>query len=200
MFPLGTVLFPTELLPLHVFEPRYRAMVRDCLAGDREFGVVLIERGSDVGGGDVRTNLGTVARMLEATELPDGRYLLATLGTRRIRVERWLDDDPYPWAEVVDFDQPPARPGADAVYADVRAELRRVLAMAAELGESVPSATVELADDPGPGSFQAAAVAPLGPIDKHRLLAIPTADERLAELRLLLTEATEVLGQRLRLG
>jgi Lon protease-like protein len=200
MFPLGTVLFPTELLPLHVFEPRYRAMVRDCLAGDREFGVVLIERGSDVGGGDVRTDVGTVARMLEATELPDGRYLLATLGTRRIRVERWLADDSYPRAEVVDFGQPAAGPGARAAYAEVRGELRRVLAVAAELGESVTSATIELADDPGTGSFQAAAVAPLGPIDKHRLLAIPTAEERLAELRRLLAEAAEVFAQRLRLG
>ena len=46
MFPLGTVLVPSAGLPLHVFEPRYRAMVHDCLAGEREFGVVLIERGS----------------------------------------------------------------------------------------------------------------------------------------------------------
>jgi uncharacterized protein len=200
MFPLGTVLFPTEVLPLHVFEPRYRAMVKDCLAGGREFGVVLIERGSEVGGGDTRTDVGTVARMLDVTELPDGRYLLATLGTRRIRVERWLDDDPYPRAETTDFGQPSAGAGADAVYAEVRAELRRVLAIAAELGESVAAATVELADDPGLGSFQAAAVAPLGPVDKQRLLSIPTADERLATLQRLLTEQTDILTQRLRLG
>ncbi|MET1002223.1 MAG: LON peptidase substrate-binding domain-containing protein, partial [Acidimicrobiia bacterium] len=51
MFPLGSVLFPHALLPLHVFEPRYRVMMRHCLEGDKEFGVVLIERGSEVGGG-----------------------------------------------------------------------------------------------------------------------------------------------------
>ena len=96
MFPLGTVLFPYALLPLHVFEPRYRLMMRHVLDGDREFGVVLIERGSEVGGGDTRFDVATVARVVQAAELPDGRYALATVGMRRVRVERWLDDDPYP--------------------------------------------------------------------------------------------------------
>ncbi|MEY2464632.1 MAG: ATP-dependent Lon protease, partial [Acidimicrobiaceae bacterium] len=63
MFPLGTVLFPSVFLPLHVFEPRYREMTRHCLDTQREFGVVLIERGSEVGGDDVRTQVGTVARI-----------------------------------------------------------------------------------------------------------------------------------------
>ncbi len=64
MFPLGTVLLPGQTLPLHVFEPRYRELVRVCLDGDGTFGVVLIERGSEVGGGDVRApNVGTVARI-----------------------------------------------------------------------------------------------------------------------------------------
>ena len=58
MFPLGTVLLPGAPLPLQVFEPRYRGLTHDCLAGVPEFGVVLIERGSEVGGGDVRTNVG----------------------------------------------------------------------------------------------------------------------------------------------
>jgi len=80
MFPLGMVLFPGQILPLHVFEPRYRAMVQDCLAGDQHFGVVLIERGSEVGGQDVRTDVGTRARILESEELPDGRWVLATVG------------------------------------------------------------------------------------------------------------------------
>ncbi|MEN3314917.1 MAG: uncharacterized protein V7605_1151, partial [Acidimicrobiaceae bacterium] len=54
MFPLGTVLFPGLALPLHVFEPRYQSLVQACLDGDGHFGIVLIERGSEVGGGDVR--------------------------------------------------------------------------------------------------------------------------------------------------
>ena len=63
MFPLGTVLFPSGVLPLRIFEPRYRKMLEDLLLGSREFGVVLIERGSEVGGGEVRSGIGTMARV-----------------------------------------------------------------------------------------------------------------------------------------
>src|SRR2546427_2200311 len=103
MFPLGTVLLPYVVLPLRVFEPRYQALTRHVLAGTREFGVVLIERGFEVGGGDERFDVGTVARILEAAEAPDGRWRLLTVGSRRIRVEQWLEDDPYPRAMVLDL-------------------------------------------------------------------------------------------------
>src|SRR5438552_13967117 len=103
MFPLGTVLFPFAPLPLHVFEPRHRALTRACLDGDREFGVVLIERGSEVGGNDVRTSVGTVATIVEAAELDDGCWVLGTVGGRRIRVRAWLPDEPYPRADVEDW-------------------------------------------------------------------------------------------------
>src|SRR5436190_21485028 len=109
MFPLGSVLMPSTFLPLHVFEPRYRALVHDCLAGEGEFGVVLIARGSEVGGQDVRTDVGTVARIVPAQELPDGRWAIAAVGVRRARVVRWLPDGPYPMAEVEDW--PDVDPG-----------------------------------------------------------------------------------------
>ena len=66
MLPLSAVLFPHTAMPLHVFEPRYRELMRDCLEGDRRFGVVLIERGSEVGGGDTRARLGTRGLLLGA--------------------------------------------------------------------------------------------------------------------------------------
>ena len=66
MFPLGTVLFPHALLPLRVFEPRYRLMTQRVLGADSEFGVVLIERGSEVGGGDTRFGIGTIALIVRA--------------------------------------------------------------------------------------------------------------------------------------
>ena len=115
MFPLGTVLFPHALLPLHVFEPRYRLMTERVLVDGGEFGVVLIERGSEVGGGDVRFDLGTVARIVRAQQLPDGGYALVTVGIRRIRVTCWLPDDPFPQAEVVDVDEDAGRRGRPRV-------------------------------------------------------------------------------------
>lgn len=197
MFPLGTVLFPSGVLPLHVFEPRYRDLVRDCLAGDRELGVALIERGSEVGGGDQRTVVGTVARIVESEELPDGRWGLITVGERRIRVVEWLEDDPYPRAEVVDWPEPAPQPGYDDRAAVVVSQLRQVLALAAEAGDAVPPATIELADDPVLALLQVAAVGPFGPLDRQHLLEAPSPDARADLLAALLDDAAEVLRLRL---
>ena len=197
MFPLGSVLFPSVYLPLHVFEERYRALVQDCLDGPGEFGVVLIERGSEVGGGDLRTPVGTVARINEATRFDDGRWALGAVGTRRIRVLDWLNDDPYPRAVVEDWDEPPPTAGLSEAIAITVAMLRRVLALRSELGDDVVPATVELSGDPVLASYQAAAVAPVGPADHYALLAAPDAAERTKRLAELLGEEHEHLARRL---
>lgn len=200
MFPLGSVLFPTLPLVLHVFEERYRALARHCLDGDRELGVVLIERGQEVGGGDVRFGVGTRARIVEAVQTDDGRYGLGLVGVGRLRVDRWLPDDPYPQAEVTDLDD--GHPGVDAAARrhDLERLLRRVLAMQAELGEGPPHgggpATVELAADPGVAAWQAAALAGLGPVDAQRLLEAAGAGERLDLAVSLLDDEALVLAQR----
>ena len=100
LFPLNTVLFPGAVLNLHVFEERYRLMIASCLAGDHRFGVVLIARGSEVGGGDVRHDRGTMATIEVASPTPDGRYGVLARGGDRLRVHSWLDDAPYPRALV----------------------------------------------------------------------------------------------------
>jgi uncharacterized protein len=192
MFPLGTVLFPSVYLPLHVFEERYRAMVRFCLDHDRTFAVTLIERGSEVGGGDVRTTVGTSAQIIEATEMGDGRWALGAVGMQRIRIVRWLEDDPYPRAEIEPWPDEPTNsaPGddpGDALTA-VTGRLRRVLAIHAEMGDPVVAATVELSDDPMLASFQASAVAPFGPADHQALLVAESTSARLALLDQLLSD------------
>ena len=196
MFPLQTVLFPGVAIPLHVFEPRYRALTRHCLDGDRRFGVVLIERGSEVGGGDVRVPVGTCARIVEAAELPDGRWLLMVVGVERVEVARWLPDDPYPQAEVTVLADPPA--GADAAEraAAVERLLRRALALKVELGEPAAPATVELDPDPAVAAYQAAALAPVGALDSQRLLEQDGPDQRLALLASILSDEVRVLAQR----
>ena len=145
----------------------------------------------------MRTDAGTVARILEAVELADGRWALATVGVRRLRVDRWLPDDPYPLAEVRDWPDPP--PGAD--FGDALGEcvalLRRALGLAAEAGDVAARATVELAHDPVLASYQAIAVAPLGPFDRQQLLVADTPDQRVAHLAELLRDAIAVLEARL---
>ncbi|MGV3760444.1 MAG: LON peptidase substrate-binding domain-containing protein [Actinomycetota bacterium] len=197
MFPLGTALVPGGVLPLHVFEERYRQLVRDCLDDVPEFGVVLIERGSEVGGGEVRTDVGTVARIVELAELPDGRFALTAVGVRRIRVVAWLPDDPYPLADVDDWPDPEPGPGLVDLLGAVEGTLRRTLALAAEAGLQTAPATTELADDPVLAAHQVVALAPIGPLDRHRLLLEPDAESRVAALAELLEDAAAVLSARL---
>lgn len=174
MFPLGTVLLPGAVLPLRVFEPRYRQLVVDCLAadGDPEFGVTLIERGWEVGGGDTRSTAGTIARVVDVHALPDGQYALVAVGTRRITVEAWEADDPYPRARVADWpDEDDTHPGSMARMLDVA---RRSDALA---GPSAPTAVGEPAtedlldpDDVVRSSYVLAGRAPIGPADRQRAL------------------------------
>jgi Lon protease-like protein len=196
MFPLGTVLFPHALLPLRVFEPRYRLMTERVLRGDGEFGVVLIERGSEVGGGDTRFDTGTVARIVRSQRLPDGGYFLATVGIRRIRVTRWLSDDPYPRADVVDVEEP--LPAAR----DDTAPRRRALAALAALDDlcaiyrerdpRVPELPA-IADDAEQASYELTALAPIGPLDAQRVLETAAAADRLALLAELLEDHARLL-------
>jgi uncharacterized protein len=199
MFPLGSVLVPGMLLPLHVFEPRYRQLVHDCLAGDGEFGVVLIERGSEVGGGDVRTDAGTMARIVRADETPDGRFAVAAVGVRRIRVERWLEDSPYPRAEVADWPDVPTEVLSGELD-DVAALLRRAAALRAELGEPAAPLDLDLATDTVTAGYQATAAAPLGPADRQVLLCAASVPARIALMRDLLADHVEMLEARLSAG
>ncbi len=197
MFPLGSVLFPNVLLPLHVFEPRYRALVTDCLRHGQEFGVVLIERGTEVGGGDSRFDVGTVARIRESAQLPDGRWALVGVGTRRIRVRSWLPDDPYPLALVEDMADPVPDPADGPLLAEAEAAVRRALALAGELDEAPVPATFELAEDPMVAVWQLPAVAPLGPVDQQRLLEVEQPAPRLRLLTTMASDAAAVLAYRL---
>jgi Lon protease-like protein len=198
MFPLGSVLWPYTLVPLHVFEPRYRELVETCLAGTNEFGVVLIERGHEVGGGDKRFDVGTVARILRADRLEDGRYVLVVGGTQRLRVEAWLPDDPYPRATVRRLGEGPGSPDPARV-AEVVELAARVVALRAILGESMPTPTGDLAtdDDPVRACFRAAAAAGLGPLDAQRVLELDDPGARADRLAERLAEVVEVLEFRL---
>jgi Lon protease-like protein len=201
MFPLGTVLFPGTALPLHVFEPRYRAMTGYCLEHEGRMGIVLIARGSEVGGGDVRNDVGTEARIVEAAALPDGRWILVLVGERRIRVQRWLPEEPYPRAEVVTLEDPDAGPAtaADALIArdGLIERIGKALALKTELGEwSGDEPVPDLAADPALATWQAAGLGLIGPADGQRLLETDGVDNRLRLLASLLDEEIAVLALR----
>jgi Lon protease-like protein len=197
MFPLGSVLLPGTAISLHIFEPRYRALARHCVDGDGRLGVVLIERGQEVGGGDVRFDVATRGRIADAVEFDDGRWLLAVVGEDRVRVQRWLPEDPYPRAEVAQCPEDAAKPDLSARRAELDAQLRRVLAMQAELGDGPVTVDVDLAADVRLATWQAVALAAVGPLDAQRVLGTDGAAERLDLVLSLLEDEAAVLAQRL---
>ena len=175
MFPLGMVLLPGGVLPLNVFEARYLQMFREILADDEhppEFGVALITKGREAGGGDERAMVATSARILDMQATPDGRYVLAAVGTDRLRVNAWLPDDPYPVADV-------------DVWIDANE-------LATELGDETPAST-EISDDPLLAVYHLGSLAPLGPSDRYRMLAAPGLDDRLDVLDQALDDIEAVL-------
>lgn len=208
MFPLGSVLFPGLGLPLRVFEPRYREMMADCLDGDRSFGVVLIERGSEVGGGEVRLRVATVAEILDVSLQDDGTLGVFAVGTGRVEVLEWLPDDPYPAAIVAplrDCDELLGGSVADGVAARVRhpssdgspvvgdpqagadeaaiarivRRLRSTLAQRTEANLAAAPATIELSPDPSIALWQVCALVPATPFDDYGLLATTSVRERI---------------------
>lgn len=197
MFPLGTVLVPHQVLPLHVFEPRYRTMVRDCLAGDGVFGVVLIERGSEVGGGDARFGTGTTARIVQADEERDGRWLVQATGGERLRVVEWLPDDPYPQAEVEVVADAPWDAAADDAFALAVAGFKRVVDLVERLGGTVDRRLLELPGDPEWDHWLLIDRAPIGDLDRLALLSADSPSARLTELTDHLAATEAVLASRL---
>jgi Lon protease-like protein len=201
------VVLPGELLPLNVFEPRYRQLVLDCLGADApEFGVVLIERGSEVGGGDVRTSIGTVARIIRVMPLGNGRFEVVAAGLRRISVLEWLDDRPYPrsdveeWPEADPTDPVALRRQFERMVArvDEALELARAVALANNPGTPVRATPpVQLSDDLVQATYQLAGRAPIGPVDRYRVLAAPTLETRVELLGAAVEDAQAMLRFRL---
>lgn len=193
MFPFSAVLFPRGVLPLHVFEPRFKTMVGEALEDDGRFGVVLIERGSEVGGGDVRFDIGTSAEIVNAGFSDDGRIAVTAVGSHRIRVEEWLSDDPYPQAIVSDHpqDEPPETLGE--VVDIAWRSWRRLAALASELGADVGAVELELPELAEDALWALCAVAPLEQIDRQRLLELDDPAVRAGDLRIELDERAEML-------
>ena len=190
MFPLQSAFLPGEDLPLQIFEPRYAELVRDCMRDNNpRFGVVLISQGREVGGGDVRCDVGTVARITEYADIAgSGRFVLRCRTGERIKVCEWLPDDPYPRAIVQAWPDELGWP----VSAGQLEELEdRVMALferiAAARDFPLPEREVVLGTDadivdPGERLYALASRVPIGPADRYSVLAAPTASERLTAL------------------
>jgi Lon protease-like protein len=188
MFPLSVVLLPHEKLPLHVFEERYRTMIADCLAADSRFGVVLIARGPEVGGGDTRHDVGTVAEIEIASPTPDGRYGILACGTTRLSVKEWILDAAYPKA-VVEIVSEPVEEDLSVEVASALSELRVVRELWEALGEGLALPDeVQLGADFTEQVWRLCSATPLGALDRQLLLEEHSASSRLSRLGRLIEE------------
>ena len=197
LFPLGTVLYPGLLLPLHVFEERYRQLVRDLLAAPepRTFGVIAIREGRETGPDGILTlyEVGCTATVRQVTELDDGRYDLVTAGTQRFLLTGTDDTKPYLQGEVEPLaEETGDETGAAMAARSVQDAFRTYLGALTERGVTQVSVP-ELPDDPILLSYLVAASMIIDLRDKQALLAEPDALHRLVTERMLLSRETTML-------
>jgi len=198
MFPLGGPLLPGSVLPLQIFEPRYLEMIDRCLVStEPSFGVVMIDRGHEVGGGDVRSDVGTLARIIDVRPLPDGRLAVLVVGVRRIRVVEWLVDDPYPMAVIEEFPDDDVHEVSVDEVGDRIVALDRALALSAQLTGASPERPDLTSLEPIDLSFALGALAPLGPADRQRLLRAGGVAERLRVFDEVISDVCDAMRFRL---
>jgi Lon protease-like protein len=196
MFPLSTALFPAMPLSLRIFEERYLKLTGDLILEENPvFGVVLIERGPEVGGGEKRLEIGTMALVNDIGTL-DRFYGIESVGGQRFRVNAWLPDDPYPLA---DIDFIPNLIWNDSLMAarnQLEIRVRSLLSFASEFGDLQYGPETEFSDDPMDACWQLAGVLPIGSLDQQDLLGAQSAEElitRTKETVVILEEALRAM-------
>jgi Lon protease-like protein len=172
LFPLHTVLFPGRVLPLHIFEPRYRLMIGRCLEHGSPFGVVLIRAGREVGEPAEPYDAGTVAEIVRHERLANGRLNLLCVGRERFRVRDMVPGEPYAVGMAEELVDEPVGADAEALSARLTAGLTGYLAMAGVEGPELPT-------DPTVLSFAVPGALPLELAEQQALLEMTSVAERL---------------------
>ncbi len=186
LFPLNAVLFPGAVLSLHVFEPRYKQMIGECLESGEGFGVVLIREGKEAGDPSVEPHqVGCIAEIVDITRLPFGRFYLSTIGRRRFRIRNVVTRDPY---LTVDIDMLPDPPDNQSELASLEVRVRETflqyLELLAEFTGEMPN--VDLPTEPKGVSYAIADALQVADAVKQRLLEVESTKARLTmELRFL---------------
>jgi Lon protease-like protein len=195
LFPLSVVLFPGTPLPLHIFEPRYKRMLADCLLSDRRFGITPVNGSSE---GPVPGTIGCIAEVRVNQELPDGRSNIVVIGGARFVLSRLLDEPhPYLIGMVQTFDDETEAELAGLDTAELRGLFGRYVAALRELHDALPEEPA-LPEDPTGLSFQVAGGIECDLGVKRRLLAERSTVGRIKALTLLLPVLTSAIESALK--
>lgn len=189
LFPLNTVLFPEALLPLQVFEERYKQMMQDCLEADSKFGVVLIKSGPEVGGPAIPHSTGTLAHIVQVDRVEGGRMFVSVAGQRRFQIREITQYQPYVAAQVELLEEEAEgwvpRTEMEAIRQAAAEHIRLTLGMRGGWVRhpQLPSESAAL-------SYFIAGLLGIGTKEKQALLEEPSSSRRLeTELDLLRREA-----------
>lgn len=193
MFPLGLTLLPGMALPLRLFEPRYLQMYADIIDEDREFGVVLIQRGIESRDDNPTYDVGCIAYIVGSGVHEDGTLALVALGRNRLRVVEWQESDPYPLAVVEDLEDEPLTEAGMKSLESAAHRLPGLLEAASRLNPEVEPQAPELSDDPVQALYQLAQLAGLQAFDLQKVLEAETTDGRAALVDELMGETVEMI-------
>jgi Lon protease-like protein len=188
LFPLSTVLFPYATVQLHVFEDRYRQLVRDCLQFDTSFGIVLIRSGSEVGDDAEPYMVGTTVRITRVHTYDDGRMDIQVQGERRFRIRRFENSKPY----MIGYVEPVLEleiedsPRADALIMKAREDFE--IWIQRLISRNDFSVQVRFPEDRVALSFAIANLLPIENLEKQRLLETTDTLERIQGLIPILEE------------
>lgn len=201
VFPLNVVLVPGLVLPLHIFELRYRELVEELLAqpetSGREFGIIAVRDGRsvEVDGAQALYDVGVVASLREVEALDDGRYNIMTSGTQRFRLQQLDNSHPLLRAEV-ELLEDPAGPEDELLATTVRREFDRYRTLLGARLLITPAGPVEdLPVDPGALAYLVTAAMVLPTDERQQLLAAPSVLERLALARRILARECALIQQ-----
>jgi Lon protease-like protein len=182
MFPLGTVLLPHMPLSLRIFEERYLKLLGDLIGEEMpEFGVVLISKGPEVGGGEQRFEYGTIAAVTDIGTT-DEFYGLQSVGAQRFRVVGWLPDDPYPLADIEFLPDLTWQESLGELREHVEDKVRKLLAFASEFGDLQYDSDTQLSDEPIEACWQLAGILPIGQLDQIDLLKSNSPEDLLNQI------------------
>lgn len=197
IFPLPLVLFPGVTIPLHIFEPRYRRMLADCLERDRRFGIVFLAEGTSEESLGIGGDVGCVAHIESHDELPDGRSNITVAGRERFTLRAFVMSPlPYHVGMIVPYEDA-AEPAAllEPLATRVRERFERIARAARTIAED-QDAVPELPDDPALLAFRVASFIDLNVEERRRLLASTSPGERLRTVDGVLAPAVDPMEQR----
>lgn len=180
LFPLNTVLFPGATLNLHVFEPRYKQMISECLDEGQAFGVCLIREGSEAGDPHVDPHeIGTTAEIGNVTPLPHGRYYISTVGKRRFRIHGIVQREPYLLCDIeyLEDEEPQGELGLAQLTDSLREAFNEYVQLLIEY--SGAGLALDLPDDPIEASYVVGGALQVADVIKQRLLETGDTERRL---------------------